>query len=1124
VKITFLLGGAGSGKTYRCLEEIKSELKASQTGTPLVFLAPKQFTFQIERQILSDPEIEGYSRLYILSFDKLASLLISNINLPERGILSDAGRVMVIHSLLSKLESDLKVYKRCIRHPGFSSQLSEILHEFQSFGFTVDKMKSAAQNERLPQILRDKLSDLSGVLGEYLNWLGTQNLTDASRMLEIAADAAYRHLSFKIGKLWMDGFATLTELEIEFLVSVLPHCEEATLAFCVDSESCDSEGWFARSYTVGTAFSKLKKRLEIEKNCEISIQCLKPRKYQVVNQPVIGFLERHWGDFSAPSYNGDVPKDESRWWEEGGIRIISCSNPVSEIICAARIIREYVRKGGRYREVAVLMRRLEQYHDTIRRIFRNYDIPFFMDRRETVTHHPLAELVRYGLRLVAYGWQQEDLFGLLKLGFSPASEYEIDILENEALANGWSGRAWQLPLSFPDNNKPSEYLEDIRRRVIEPLIQFERKLSGREGTSVGAVSAKDVVSALTKLFIDLKVGDKLTQWQDELQALPIRTSVPPAIHQTVLEEIKALFENLELAFGDEKKSLTEWIQIIEAGLSSLTVGVIPPSLDQVLVGAIDRSRNPQLKMTIVVGLTDSVFPETPKFSPILNESERAILAEENIYTGMSLRMMLATEWYLGYIACTRPDKYLVLTHAETDWHGRPLNPSPFITHVQRLIPGIKKECFAGVSTWLEAVHPHELVGILTRDEVPPAMKYLTVFDGLHGKFSAMRNHSKDTDLNPSVVSFLFGNTIWLSVSGLEDYASCPFKYFVRYVLKAEERILYEVDVRHLGAFQHAILERFHKSIISENKKWRDLTPQEAADRIAVIAEEVMREYNNELFLANPSNLFQARMLVLILQEFIKVNIGWMRSSYRFNPEYVEISFGDENAGFPAIEVKVGDGKCLKIVGRIDRIDVCNEEGFQELPCVIIDYKSGSRKLDPVLLNNGIQLQLPLYLLVISQLKNLPGISDSRKITPAGVFFVNLRGDFTKSPPREKAIGNYDDILKEAYQYHGRFNIKYLTFLDSKPDGNQSKQFSYKQNKDGTIRAGCVEAMDDSDFNKFIGLIKEMVAKHGENIFSGRFKISPWRKKNGDCACDEKRCQYQNICRIDFLTHKWKIIR
>ena len=52
------------------------------------------------------------------------------------------------------------------------------------------------------------------------------------------------------------------------------------------------------------------------------------------------------------------------------------------------------RHAGRYRDTAVLVRSLEPYHDAIRRVFARNEIPFFLDRREPVGHHPLAELTR----------------------------------------------------------------------------------------------------------------------------------------------------------------------------------------------------------------------------------------------------------------------------------------------------------------------------------------------------------------------------------------------------------------------------------------------------------------------------------------------------------------------------------------------------------------------------------------------------------------------------------------------------------------------------------------------------------------------------------------------------------
>ena len=60
------------------------------------------------------------------------------------------------------------------------------------------------------------------------------------------------------------------------------------------------------------------------------------------------------------------------------------------------------------------------------RAFHRYDIPFFLDRRESVAHHPLAELTRGALRTLAFDWRPDDWFAALKAGFSPVTEDKID--------------------------------------------------------------------------------------------------------------------------------------------------------------------------------------------------------------------------------------------------------------------------------------------------------------------------------------------------------------------------------------------------------------------------------------------------------------------------------------------------------------------------------------------------------------------------------------------------------------------------------------------------------------------------------------------------------------------------
>ncbi|HXE42570.1 MAG TPA: hypothetical protein VN516_06060, partial [Candidatus Baltobacteraceae bacterium] len=103
MQVRFLLGPAGSGKTFRCLQEIRDTLKKNSEGE-LIFLAPKQATFQLERQLLGDDSLNGFTRLHILSFERLARFVFEKLNVAPPQLLSDEGRVMVLRALLLRHE------------------------------------------------------------------------------------------------------------------------------------------------------------------------------------------------------------------------------------------------------------------------------------------------------------------------------------------------------------------------------------------------------------------------------------------------------------------------------------------------------------------------------------------------------------------------------------------------------------------------------------------------------------------------------------------------------------------------------------------------------------------------------------------------------------------------------------------------------------------------------------------------------------------------------------------------------------------------------------------------------------------------------------------------------------
>src|SRR5262249_43989945 len=147
---------------------------------------------------------------------------------------------------------------------------------------------------------------------------------------------------------------------------------------------------------------------------------------------------------------------------------------------------------------------------------------------------------------------------------------------------------------------------------------------------------------------------------------------------------------------------------------------------------------------------------------------------------------------------------------------------------------------------------------------------------------------------------------------------------------------------------------------------------------------------------------------------------------------------------------LGDGHRLLLKGRIDRVDVHREPGSEDALCVVVDYKSGQKKLDALLMEHGLQLQLAAYLNVLRRWPDPRPVFDVARLVPAGVFYVNLRGRYESGANRVEALADIADARKLAYQHTGRYDAGALPLLDQRAGVGQGDQFKYKRNKDGGL--------------------------------------------------------------------------
>jgi len=1276
VQVRFLLGPAGSGKSFRCLAEIRAALAAGSDrlaagqgedgkltgGTPgplesLVLLAPKQATFQLERQLLADDTLAGYTRLHVLSFDRLAEFVFARLNVASPRLLSGEGRLMVLRALLRQHDGELKLLRGSARRSGFAQELGGQLAELQQQQFGPARLRALAADQTLRRELRDKLHDLALLAEKYADWLKQHELQDANCLLEIATGrlraetprleeeniqhstfnvqrskekaeratgkppkpapelagwkagpapaTVIRHSSFVIQHLWLDGFAEMTPQEHALLAAIIPFCRQATLAFCLETEPTPAASWLSIWSAIGKTFQRCREQLAALPGCQVQTEILRrlPGRRRFPENSALDMLEAGWAlPVAAPEIeNPDLASQ---------ISITACPTPEAEAVFAARELLKFVRQDRRhrFRDCAVLVRNLETYHQPLARIFRRYEIPFFLDRRENVAHHPLAELTRSALRTVANDWRHDDWFAALKAGFTPLPEPDLDRLENLALEFGWRGKQWREPL-------PEPYGEGLRQQMFRPFGKFHARLRRQKFEPTGGQLAE----AIRELWDDLQVEATLEEWSQPMRGEPTpgaraarprvsmrddpasgagtpgertgsaatshQTDFEPIIfhqagsetgapashlpgfepmdsrhptphtphpstqlHQTVYEQMVSWADNVALAFPREPLPLRDWLPVLDAGLAGLTVGVIPPALDEVLVGAIDRARNPDLKFALLLGVNESVFPAAPAAPVILTNADRDELDRQNAALGANVFDQISRERYLGYIACTRASHKLAVTFARQDASGRTLNPSPIIALIKKHFPQLEIAEFSGVVDWREAEQVGELIPEIVRlnqrsagvplagspnvslgdgtgGEMPPepaagdgcatiALFEAPAIKSLAGKLAQLREPEETENLSPALASKIYGAVLKSSVSRLEEFAQCPFRFFIHSGLRAGERKKFELDARERGSFQHEILKRFHGELTAEGKRWRDLTPAEARERISRIGADLAPDYREGLLRADDQSRFTARVLTAALQDFVATLVAWMRGQYEFDPAKAETGFGLDDPGLPAWEIDLNQGHKLALCGRVDRIDLC-QVGDQSL-AVVMDYKSSVRKLDKILVAHGVQLQLLAYLAAVRRWP--AAFFGAKAIVPAGVFYVNLRGQFESGASRAEVLTDPDEARRLAYRHSGRFDAAFLDHLDRL---RVRDQFNYQLNQDGRVRSNSAEALSCKEFIGLLDQVEEQLRTLGEKIYDGATAVDPYRK-GVTTPCGY--CDYRAVCRIDEWTHEFRELR
>ena len=149
-------------------------------------------------------------------------------------------------------------------------------------------------------------------------------------------------------------------------------------------------------------------------------------------------------------------------------------------------------------------------------------------------------------------------------------------------------------------------------------------------------------------------------------------------------------------------------------------------------------------------------------------------------------------------------------------------------------------------------------------------------------------------------------------------------------------------------------------------------------------EQVTGQYGNTIMESSARNAYLARRVERITDRTIWALAEQVKKG-DFVPAGFEVSFSAID-DLKAMRIRLSEDEKLQLKGRIDRLDLCEDE--EHIYVKIIDYKSGSTSFDLAALYYGLQLQLVVYMdaaLEMQERKN-PG----KEAVPAGFSITTLR--------------------------------------------------------------------------------------------------------------------------------------
>lgn len=1128
MSIRFIYGRAGSGKSEYCINSIKKELEKGNDNK-LLLIVPEQYTFITENKILHSIGESALLRTQVLSFKKMAHEVFNECGGRVKEIIKESGKNMLIHKVLNENIDSLDYFKKISREQGFNEIVAELITEFKKYNVDIENLHNI--DEKVDDTeLAQKLKEIA-VIYEAFNKKMHEGYIDGDDELTLLSKKLMESDIYKDAEVWIDEFSTFVPQQMEIIRLLSKRCKRVNITLCMEDTKIENEDVTDIFNTVKNTENKILKMMQENNIAYDNIIDLNTHKpYRFKNNPEIGHIEKYFFTYPFTSY---TKKCED-------IRIYKANNIYDEVERVAQSIVTLVReKNYRYRDISVVCRNIDDYEKITSVIFKEYNIPYFLDKKLQLLSNPLIIIISSVFEISFMNWSYESVFKYLKTGLSGIETHYIDKLENFVLEYGIKGYKWTggeiLSEPWFSNNEEeiseekvelAEIMEEVRR----PIIDFHNKISKK-------TSVREICKAIYEFLLDVNAFSRINEWIDNFEELGLEDKVKE--YSQVEDIVIDILDQAVDVMGDEKIEGYEFYKILNSGFTNEEIGVIPVALDQVNIGDVARIKGREVKILYIIGINDGVFPASKKDEGVLSDRDREKLNDIGIELATTTRNKVFEEQFLLYTALTMPSDYLMLSYPMADFDGKSLRPSIVIPRMKKIFSYLQEESqiydltnkadkYSRVVSKIPTFN--DLILSVRRDfdkeeieEYWPAVynwfknneeydyKVENIFKGL--SYSNIGDKVAKSKLKKLYQDDM-GKLVF-SVSRLEKYAECPFSYFVQYGLKAKNRKVYEFTPPDLGSFVHDVLDSFTKKVKEDGVLWSELSDSKCKEIVSNLIDIKLNEDTNSILNSSKRFNYLSKRFKRVISKSVSV-VAEQISKGEFEVFKTEFNFGDRNTG-EAIALELEDNEKVYLQGRIDRIDTYELDGQTYIR--VVDYKTGAKKFDLNEVYYGLQMQLLVYLDAL--IKNSKYILE-KQVIPGAVLYFKIDDPIIKSN-EEMTTEEVEKKVLEALKMKGLVlkDARVVKAMDKDIDKGYSLVIPAAFKKDGDFKSNSSVATEEQ-FNILREYVNNKMISLCEDMLSGDVKVEPIKNSN-KVQC--QYCDFSAICQFDtsIADNRYKVI-